>query len=59
MAMKTMIPREKGTTFLIGVDPEMRAELERRNFQLHYGVGRTAHFKTKPKGQQTRVSEAT
>ena len=59
MAMKAVIPREKGTTFLIGVDPEMRAELERRNFQLHYGVGRTAHFKTKPKGQQTRVSEAT
>ena len=59
MVVKAEISKEKGSTFLIGVQPEIRMELLRRNFKLHYGVGRTAHFKAKPKGQQTRADEAT
>ena len=59
MVVKAEISKEKGSTFLIGVQPEIRKELLRRNFKLHYGVGRTAHFKAKPKGQQTRAGEAT
>ena len=59
MVVKAVIPKEKGSTFLIGVKPEIRMELLRRNFKLQYGVGRTAHFKAKPKGQQTRAGEAT
>ena len=39
----------KGATFLVGVEPELKAELEKRNFKLHYGAGRTAQFKEKPK----------
>ena len=53
MVVKAVIPKEgKGATFLVGVEPEMRAELLRRNFKLRYGAGRTAHFKLKPKGRQ-------
>ena len=52
LVVKATIPKEKGTTFLIGVEPEIKAGLERQNFQLRYGVGRTAHFRVKPKGQQ-------
>ena len=59
MVVRAEIPKEKGSTFLIGVQPEIRMELLRRNFKLHYGVGRTAHFKAKSKGQQTRADEAT
>ena len=59
MVVKAEISKEKGSTFLIGVQPEIRMELLRRNFKLRYGVGRTAHFKAKPKGQQTRAGEAT
>ena len=59
MVVKAEISKEKGSTFLIGVQPEIRKELLRRNFKLHYGVGRTAHFKAKSKGQQTRAGEAT
>ena len=55
MVVKAVIPKEKGATFLIGVEPEMRAELLRRNFKLRYGAGRTAHFKSKPKGRQAGV----
>ena len=58
MAVKAVIPKEKGSTFLIGVQPEMRIELERRKFQLLYGVGRTAHFKAKSKGRQNRARQA-
>ena len=58
LVVKATIPKEKGTTFLIGVEPEIKAELERQNFKLHYGVGRTAHFRVKPKGQQRGEREA-
>lgn len=51
MVVRAEIPKERGTTFLIGVEPEIRTELEKRNFRLHYGVGRTAHFRAKSKGQ--------
>ena len=53
MTAKAVIPKKEGATFLIGVTPEIKAELEKRNFQLRYGVGRTANFKTKPKGHQS------
>ena len=60
MVVKAEIPKQgKGSTFLIGVEPEIRAELERRNFKLQFGVGRTAHFKAKPKRHQNREGEAT
>ena len=59
MVVKAVISKEKGSTFLIGVEPEIRMELLRRNFKLQYGVGRTAHFKAKSKDQQTRAGEAT
>ena len=59
MVVKAVISKEKGSTFLIGVEPEIRMELLRRNFKLQYGVGRTAHFKAKSKGHQTRADEAT
>lgn len=59
MVVKAVISKEKGSTFLIGVEPEIRMELLRRNFKLQYGVGRTAHFKAKSKGHQTRAGEAT
>ena len=54
MVVKAIIPKGKGSTFLIGVEPEIRAELEKRNFKLQYGVGRTAHFRAKPKGRQAK-----
>ena len=58
MVVRAVIPKNKGSTFIIGVQPEIRTELERRNFQLHYGAGRTAHFKAKSKGHKTRAGEA-
>ena len=58
LVVKATIPKEKGTTFLMGVEPEIKAELEKWNFKLHYGVGRTAHFRVKPKGQQRGEREA-
>ena len=51
LAVKAEIPKGRGTTFLVGVEPEIKAELEKRKFSLRYGAGRTAHFKEKPKGQ--------
>ena len=59
MVVRAVIPKGKGSTFLIGVEPEIRAELEKRNFKLQFGAGRTAHFKAKPKGQQNRAGDAT
>ena len=56
MVVKAAISKEKGTTFLIGVEPEIRMELLRRNFQIRFGVGRTAYFKSKSKDQRTRAS---
>ena len=54
LAVKAVIPKTGGSTFLIGVEPEIKVELERRKFRLPYGAGRTAHFKVKPKGQPVR-----
>ena len=51
LVVKADIPKEGGTTFLVGVEPEIKAELEKRHFKLRYGAGRVAHFKGKPKGQ--------
>ena len=58
MVVKAEISKEKGSTFLVGVEPEIRTELGKRNFQLHYGVGRTAHFRPKSKGQSRGGDQA-
>ena len=51
LVVKATIPKERGTTFLIGVEPEIKTELGKRNFKLSYGAGRTAVFREKSKGQ--------
>ena len=56
LAVKAVIPKAEGSTFLIGVEPEIKVELEKRKFRLPYGAGRTANFKVKPKGQPVRGS---
>ena len=58
LTVKSTIPKPGGSTFVIGVESEIKTELEKLNFNLRYGVGRTAIFNVKSKRQPTRGGEA-
>jgi len=62
LIVKTVIPKSKGpnspgSTILVGVTSEIKAELEKRKFKFNYGCGRFAFFGTKSKGQPDRGGE--
>ena len=58
LTVKSDIPKQGGSTFVVGVEMEIKTELEKKDFVLRYGVGRTAIFKEKSKGKLTRGGEA-